>query len=194
MILDDNLAPDGYSYFFVTNHQATLAVCMFRDYTNNRDYLEKTYRAFSKYVNFEPKDKELFGGTSNVFLMRKATFNKRLYVGESAGFIDGMWGFGMKFALMSGYLSAQSIINNESYEKSWKRELYPQVKASLVNRWYYKMFGKRSYEFIVKRMKKSQDPLAFLNKLSTYSLIHKIGLPFALLFSKGKFKDRRNFK
>jgi len=194
VIIDDALAPDGYCYFFVNLGQATLAVCMFRDYEKSRDYLDRTYQIFLEHVDFESQDKKFFSGTSNGFLMRQAIFDGRLYVGEAAGFIEGMWGFGMKFALISGYLAAQSIIKGEDYEKLWKKELYPQIKASLVNRWYYKMLNKKSYQFMAQKMKDSKDPIAFLNKFSNYSLIHKIGYPFAFMSLRKKLKDRRKFK
>jgi len=190
-IVDDRVAPDGYAYLLVANGSATLAVCMFRDYPKSREYLKRAYKIFQKHVNFDIKEKSFFSGTSNVFIMEKATFNQRLYVGEAAGFMDGMWGFGMKYALISGYLAAQSIIENKNYEKLWRKNIFSQLKASLVNRWYYKMLNKKSYEFIIEKMRQSQDPVLYLNKIGSYSNLHKLGLPFAYLALRKNIKDRR---
>lgn len=190
-IVDDNIAPDGYGYFLVAGGKATLAVCIFRGFDKANNYLDRAYQVFQKHAGFQAKDQKLFGGTSNGFLMKGAIFDKRLYVGEAAGFIDGMWGFGMKYALISGYCAALSIIKNENYDKLWKQHILSQLKASLVNSWYYKILGNRSYEFILKKMQKSNDFLSFLTKVSSYSAIHKIGFPFAFLSLRKKIKDRR---
>jgi len=192
-IVNDNIAPDGYGYLLIADGKATLAVCIFRGFNKASSYLDTAYKTFKKYISFEAKDQKLFGGTSNGFLMKGAIFDKRLYVGESAGFIDGMWGFGMKYALISGYCAAQSIIKNENYNKLWKQNMLSQLKASLVNSWYYKILSNRSYKFVMDRMKKSSDPLSFLTKTSSYSLIHKIGFPLAFLSLRKKLKDRREF-
>ena len=192
-IIDDEVAPDGYAYLLIANGLATLAVCMFRDYARSKDYLDKAYEIFKQHVSFDIRDKKFFSGTSNGFLMEKAVFNGRLYVGEAAGFIDGMWGFGMKYALISGYLAAQSIIKNENYDHLWKTNILSQLKASLVNRWYYKILNKKSYKLIIEKMKNSKDPTISLNKISSYSLIHRVGFPFAYLSLRNNLKDRRKF-
>ncbi|MEK7172475.1 MAG: NAD(P)/FAD-dependent oxidoreductase [Patescibacteria group bacterium] len=191
VIVDDKIAPDGYNYCLIANGQATIAICIFKNYDKSQEYLTKTAQIFQQHIGLEMKDARTFGGTSNGFLMKKATFNSRLYVGEAAGFIDGMWGFGMKYAMKSGYLAAQSIIEGADYEKLWKKELYPQLKASLVNRWFYKILGQKSYGLIIKKMEKSPDFLASLKKISTYYWLHKLALPFAWLSLRKKLKDRR---
>lgn len=122
-IIDDKIAPDGYNYCLIANGQATIAICIFKNYDKNQEYLTKTAQIFQQHIGLEMKDARTFGGTGNGFLMKKATFNGRLYVGEAAGFIDGMWGFGMKYAMMSGYLAAQSIIEGADYEKLWKKNI-----------------------------------------------------------------------
>lgn len=192
-IVDDEVAPDGYAYCLIADNQATLAVCLFRDYPKSKEYLTKAYQIFQKNIGFKVKDKKFFSGTSNSFLMEKAVFNNRLYAGEAAGFIDGMWGFGMKYALISGYLAAQSIIKGQNYDKLWKKEIGSQLKASLVNRWYYKILNRKAYIMLLEKMKGSKDPIGFLNKISSYSLIHRIGLPFAWVSLRKFHKDRRKF-
>ena len=191
VIVNDKIAPDGYNYCLIANGWATLTICIFKNYTKSQEYLKKTLETFEKQIGFKMQPAKNFGGTSNSFFMKKANFNKRLYVGEAAGFIDGMWGFGMKFAIMSGYLAAKSIIDHTNYEKLLKKELYPKIKASLVNRWFYKILGQRSYKFIIKRMDNPSSFLATLHKISSYSWFHKLALPFAWLSLRKNFKDRR---
>lgn len=193
LIVDDAVAPDGYGYFFAANGRATLGVCIFRDYGRGKEYLNKAWQIFQRHIGFEAEGRKSFGGTSNTFFMKKAVFSGRLYVGEAAGFIDAMWGFGIKYALISGHLAAQSIIRNQSYEKLWKKYIYPHIKASLVIRCYYKMLGNKSYKFALERMKKSKEPLGLMRAVNDYSLLHKIGMPLAFFLLRSKYKDRRKF-
>jgi len=95
--------------------------------------------------------------------------------------------------MISGYLAARSIIKNENYDILWKKIIKPHVKASLVNRWYYKILNKRAYIFILKKISRSKNSIAFFRKVNNYSLIHRIGIPFASFFLRKKFKDRRSF-
>jgi len=194
IIVDDEVAPDGYAYCFVANGRATLGVCIFRDYDKSKEYLAKAYRIFEEFIKFDVKDKKFFSGTSNIFWIKTATFNNRLYVGEAGGFISGLWGAGIKYAMITGYLAAQSIIENKNYDQLWKKHISSHFKASIVARWYYKCLSRRSYQFFVKRVTSAKDPVVFLGKLTDYSPIHKIGLPFARFFLREKLKDRRNFE
>lgn len=193
-IIDDNIAPDGYAYCLIAGGRATLAVCMFRDYDKSQAYLDKAYDIFQEFIGFDAQNKKLFGGTGNVFWTTTATFNNRLYVGEAAGFIDGLWGFGIKYAMISGYLAAKSIIENTSYDKLLEKTLFSPLIASLVNRWYYKFLNRKSYQLILKAMKKTEDPISFLKKGTNYSLIHKAGFPLARFFLRKKLKDPRKFR
>jgi len=190
-LLNDEIAPDGYAYCLIANGQATLAICIFRDYQRRQEYLEKAFKIFQEKIGFEGVDKKFFGGTSNIYWIKTATFNNRLYVGEAAGFIDGMWGFGMKYAIMTGYLAAQSIIQNQNYDSLLKKYVYPSFKASLVNRWFYKILNRKGYQLFLKKIAK--NPGTFFKKLYNYSFIHQLGFPFAKFFLRKILKDRRKF-
>ncbi len=61
----------------------------------------------------------------------------RLLIGERGGFQDYLFGFGMRYAFLSGHLAAQSIIQGTDYESLIKKELLNMMKSSLVNRYLY---------------------------------------------------------
>lgn len=194
IIVDDSVAPDGYGYCFIVNGKATLAVCIFRDFANGKKYLNKAEEVFRKIIDFQINDKKFFSGTSNGFLPKTAIFNNRLYIGEAGGFIDGLWGFGIKYALITGYLAAQSIIENKNYDWLWKKIILPKLKASIVNRWYYQLMTNWVYSIVLKKLENSKNPLTLLRKSFDFSLIHQIGYPWAKLFLRNKIKDRRKFR
>ena len=47
--------------------------------------------------------------------------NQKLLVGEAAGFQDLFLGFGMKYAFLSGYIAAKSIIEEKNYDGLMER-------------------------------------------------------------------------
>ncbi len=109
-ILDDRMAPGGYAYLLVHQGLATMATCLFREYGLEKECFERMQDAFHSMLSFKMENAREFGGFGNFFLRGGEEHGQHLYVGESAGFQDFLWGFGMRYAMTSGYLSAQSVI------------------------------------------------------------------------------------
>ena len=156
-IIDDRLAPKGYAYLLTNNGSATLATVIFRDFRNEKSYFDRTLETFRKLVPMTMKNVREFGGYGNFFLRPSAIEGKKVYLGESAGFQDALFGFGMRYAMTSGFLAAQSIINGASYDKLWKGSLLPQLRTSLSNRMIYELLTNRGYEFIFRRIATRSD-------------------------------------
>lgn len=116
--LDNKIAPKAYSYLLVNKGKATFATCMFEDFKNERLYYERALELMRKTVDIDIRDEKEFGGFVNFFNEPIISKDERiLYVGENAGFQDALWGFGIKYAMYSGYLAAKSIINDNSYQE-----------------------------------------------------------------------------
>lgn len=188
VILDDNLAPKGYAYFLVNSGKATLASCMFSGFKEERKYFERSVEAFRKLYSFEMKEPKEFGGFGNFFLKGTASRGGKLYVGESAGFQDRLWGFGMKHSMHSGYLAARSVIEGKDYDELWKREIRPYIRASLSSRLILYKFGNKRYDWMIKKME-NEDPHAFLRRLYRPTLSKTLLYPFARLYFKSRLMD-----
>lgn len=194
VIVNDNVAPGGYGYCLIADGQATIAICIFKKYEKSQSCLERAYDIFKKHVGFQVEsEKSYFGGASNFIFSHKTTHNGQLYVGEAAGFIDFLWGFGIRYAMVSGYLAAQSIIEKKNYDELLASVVYPPLKASLVNRWLYGTFNNITYPIMLTLIKRAKNPRFFLNRLTNYSFGHKLLLPLAKLALREKIKDRRIF-
>ena len=67
-------------------------------------------------------------------LLNKPYQNNKYYVGEAAGLQDVTAGFGIRYAIISGYLAAKSIISNQDYEKqivkTFKSQMDFEIKRS----------------------------------------------------------------
>jgi len=181
VIVDDRLAPKGYAYLLVNQGRATLATVIYRDFRNEKMYLQRTLETFRQLAPMTMRNMREFGGYGNFFLRRTAVEGNKLYLGESAGFQDALFGFGMRYAMTSGFLAAQSIINDWSYDDLWQENLLPLLKTSASNRMIYEFLGNRGYEFIFRRIATKADLRDTLRRQYNSSLL-KAGLfPFALL-------------
>lgn len=165
-ILSHRLAPRGYSYLLVADGQATLVSCHFADLPHWRDHLQTTMEAFQKLFHFEMQGERFFSGYGNVFARKRLREGQKLYVGEVAGLQDGLWGFGMRFAIRSGYLAAQSLLHNHDYERLIRRELMPHHRAGLVNRFFWDLLSDRLFTFFLRRAVHWPDARTRLRELS----------------------------
>jgi flavin-dependent dehydrogenase len=182
-IVDDRLAPKAYAYLLVNQGRATLATVIARDFRNEKIYFERTLDTFQKLVPMKMKHLREFGGYGNFFLRPTAIEGRKIYLGESAGFQDALFGFGIRYAMTSGFLAAQSIIQGASYDELWKQEILPLLRTSLSNRLIYEFLGNGGYEYIGKRIARRTDLRDVLRKQYNPSVL-KIALsPGALLLA-----------
>lgn len=178
-ILSNRVAPSGYSYLLVINGSATLATCLFEDFHRANYYRDETLKAFQDLLGIKVANPKKFGGYGNFSIPTTAHLNGRIYVGESVGFQDFLWGFGLRCAMQSGYLAAQSIITGTSYDALWKNHLLPQLKTSIVNRYIYRWLGKKGYVFLADKMEQSGNSWNFLHKSLRPSWFKRIIYPWA---------------
>ncbi len=151
VICDDNLAPRGYAYLLVMNGKGTVKSCMFSGFKQQKLYVQRTLEAFQKLVGLEMKNPQPHGGSGNFSIPRGAYSGRHPLVGEQAGFQDTLWGFGMRLAISSGVLAAQSLLSDKNYDTLWRQELKPQMETSVVNRALFSLLGNRGYSWILRQ-------------------------------------------
>ncbi len=180
-VVNDALAPKGYSYLLINQRRATLASCMFGDFHNEKIYLERTLQFFRDKVGVEMKNPRRFGGFGNFVFPATATQDRLLFAGESAGFQDHLWGFGMRYALLSGHLAARAIVSHEpgSYERLWRGRIGGHMQTSIVNRFLYKKLGDPGYRWLFRSIGRAGNPRSWLRKYYAPSLWKGAVLPLA---------------
>ena len=180
-VVNDRLASKGYSYLLINQGRATLASCMFEDFHNEKVYLERTLEFFRDKVGFEMKNPQRFGGFGNFILPATATQGRLLFAGEAAGFQDQLWGFGMRYAFLSGHLAARAIISQQpgSYERLWGERLGGHMRTSIVNRYLYKKLGNRGYRWIFRSIGHADNPREWLRNFYAPSHWKAAILPLA---------------
>lgn len=124
VFFDDKLSPDGYLYVLpgVKKGEAEIINCT-RGLEVNKRTIKLLYTR-GLHKNNILKDlldgatrKSVQGGIGCFTLLDKFYQNNKYFVGEAAGLLDITAGFGIRYAIISGYLAAQSILTGKDYDQ-----------------------------------------------------------------------------
>jgi len=163
-VVSDRLAPAGYGYLLIWGGRGTVAACHFRDFPNSRMYAIRTVDFFRERLGLRMTNPRPFAGYGNLHT-GSVRNGLRLYVGEAAGLQDSLFGFGLRYALLSGHLAARAWLygSPESYERLVREHFSRRQKLAIVNRVLYQCFGDRGYRWLVRTLHGASDPRAWLH-------------------------------
>lgn len=187
---DNQLAPLGYSYLLVHDGRGTVASYMFTGFKRAGEYVARTVAAFRERVGLEMRNPRPFGGFGNFRLPRSGVQGGRLVIGEQAGFQDALAGFGMRYAVRSGILAARSLIEDVDYTRLWRRELLPQLRASVTNRFLFNIAGDRGRRWMLVHRLSGDDIRAQLRRLYQPSPLMSLLFPLARWRHRARLRDR----
>jgi flavin-dependent dehydrogenase len=193
-VLSDKLAPKGYAYLLIHQGQGTLASCMFGDFHNEHVYLNNTIDFFQQELGFSMGDQaRRFGGLGNVSYPATACKGNILYVGEAAGFQDALWGFGMRYAMISGHLAAQAWLQSkaEAYDQMWQQALGARMRTGIVNRFIFSRLGNSGYTHFLTRLAACRDTREWLMQFHREHWYTHLLFPWANRFLPSKRKEFR---
>jgi flavin-dependent dehydrogenase len=158
VFFDHTLSPGGYSYMFILDGIATFGCAITSKFKLIDDYFVRSIAAAQRMHNFHvPPDARVGYSYMNFHLKEHATAGRSRYVGEAAGFQDYLFGLGIRYALTSGNLAAQSILEGRDYNELWQRELATKQETSLVNRFLYERGGNTGLSMFVKQAARAGD-------------------------------------
>ncbi len=165
--IDDDLAPGGDAYLLIHGGRGTLATCMFADFHREALHLERTVAHFRAAVGLHMENPRRFSGYGNFELPESAARGGLLTVGEAAGFQDILWGFGLRYAMVSGHLAATAILAGDParYDGLWRDRFEGLMRAAAVNRFLYAWAGPRVLSWALRRVAAAGDPRAWLHRL-----------------------------
>lgn len=190
VILDDELAPQGYAYLLVMNGRGTVKSCMFSSFKQEHVYVERTVAAFQRLVGLVMVNPRPHGGAGNFHIPARAVTGIHPVAGEEAGFQDFLWGFGMRYAILSGVLAARSLLEGKDYDMLWRQELESSMWNSMVNRAIFATLGNRGYRWILRKNQAQHwDAHRFLHGLYQPWPIKRLLLPWARLRYHSQRRD-----
>ncbi|MDX8406549.1 MAG: hypothetical protein R8K50_10445 [Mariprofundus sp.] len=190
--LADELAPKGYAYLLIHQGHATLASCLYDDFHREHLHLEKTVDFFQQRLGFTMgNNAKRFGGLGNVSYPKTAIKGNILYVGEAAGFQDALWGFGMRYAMVSGHLAAQAWLQGkpEAYEQMWQQALGGRMRAGIVNRYMFSRLGDSGYARFLEHLAGCRDVRVWLGQHHREQWFTRLLFPWANRMLPSKRKD-----
>jgi len=188
-IYNDELAYKGYSYFFSAKGYGCMCSVVIGKMDKINECFEKTKEFFTQEYNLNIISPKSVGGVGSFSLKNIFKKGNALYVGEAAGLQDFLWGFGMRYAITSGYLAAQSIISGGDYEKTTKSYFENKLKASAVNRYLWeKAAGIKNYSFLINCAGIVKNKLY---SASDFNLARRMIYPVALSYLRRKYPKLR---
>jgi flavin-dependent dehydrogenase len=187
----DDLAPGGYAYLLVNQGCGTMASVLYLDYRQGNECFERAKRFFAERSGLDIRDEKRFGSFGDFFISGTRADSGRLHVGESAGFQDFLWGFGLRYAMVSGGLAASSIIGGADYDALWKRQFKPMLETSLVNRYLFEKLGNAGYRYLTRRFA-GGDPCGYLRRHYNGPFFKRLLLPVAKRGCRKRLTGRRH--
>lgn len=158
VFFNHHLAPGGYSYLFILEGIATFGCAIVADFKKIDEYFDHSLHAAQRANPFEiPPVTRTGYSYMNFHLKQRATKNGARFVGEAAGFQDYLFGLGIRYALTSGWLAAQSILQERDYDELWQEALGTKQQTSLVNRFLYEAGGNAGLSIFVKQAARAKD-------------------------------------
>ena len=179
VLLDEDLAPGGYAYLFISGGEATLGIAALGSFKDLGNRLQVARERFLALGEFDEQSARSAAHGMNFCLAGSALEDGRPCVGEAAGFQDFLFGLGLRMAIVSGQLSAVAIAEDRCFDGLWREALRARMETSIVDRWLYERGAVRRW--LMRRME-SDDLQTLLNDLQQHHWSKKILLPWVRRF------------
>jgi flavin-dependent dehydrogenase len=190
-LVNEAAAYQGYAYLIVAKGHGCMCTVLFDRFEDVHQCFEETTRIFKNLVGLDIRDAKSVGGIGGFALKNVFQSDGRLFVGEAAGIQDFLWGFGLRDAIASGFLAAQSILEGRSYEEMARTYFSRKLRASLVNRYLWEKFITRRYFYFMDRVKNAEHGLDLLSRMHGFNLLQRALYPFALTAMRKKYAHLR---
>ena len=145
----DELAPFGYAYLLVAGGIGCLATVLFTRFARAASCFQAARAALLDRFPVRVAQESPFGGVGQFLLRPRFEEGGRLYVGEAAGLQDLLWGFGIRTAIESGTLAAESLIGGKDYRRLAEDRFLRRHRASIVNRFLWEACRWRNYSLVM---------------------------------------------
>jgi len=178
-IFDDRIAPHGYAYFLALRGRGTIAVVSKVGVKELSSVLTRAVDRFHEISKFPVDNPIHFGGYGTRFTKLGSGTP---VVGEAGGFQDAMWGFGIRMAFHTGFLSAKAISGKLDFWELVRKEVVPLCKSSTINRLLYDLLKTKRHKSILSGMANAADPIAHANKLYAPIPFKTLLFPLANVF------------
>lgn len=196
---DAELAPGGYFYIVTSLSGLSSAGIVLDKNKMKRSSGEYFYEFLSKKSTIADKIKSSnnkFGGEGNLFKLDQYTQANLLLVGDAAGLIDPLMGYGMMPAIVSGYYAGKysaDAIKSGDYEtlKNYEREVGKRFnrRTSYVFRRIFESLDNKDLDTLINTANDLEDRTNvddLMMRLSVSGLFHVLNVFLGNLPSSGR--------
>ncbi|MCX6764181.1 MAG: UbiA family prenyltransferase [Candidatus Nealsonbacteria bacterium] len=157
-LMGDSHAPHGYIYMAPFFNEFSLVIAgtkieSKKELEERFNLLIKDNNIIKNFLNGAKFKNEIYGFI-HFNPPKTAKKDKKIYVGEAAGFVDAATGFGTHYAILSGCLAARAIMNNEDYGNLWKKSFGKELKKKYLKRLRLEKLNSENYEMMVESLLK----------------------------------------
>lgn len=184
VLFDNEAAFKGYAYLLVTNGYGCMSTVLLDNLKTVNSCFERTKEIFSDIYEFNIEEPKKCGGVGCFTIKKRFKEGNTLFVGEAAGLQDLFLGFGMKYAITSGFLAARSIINGEDYDEVIKSSFKNKLKAGVVNRYLWEKSSRDNYSMVVNNF---GWIIRNFGWIYNFNVLQRILYPFALQGMKKRY-------
>lgn len=193
-LFHDDFAFLGYSYLLICNGYGCLCTVVFRDMHRLNECFERTVEVAKALYAIDLDNAHPVGGIGSFCLNHPKQNGKGRLIGEAAGFQDMLWGFGIRTAITSGYLAAQSLLQHQSYPDLVEEQITPYLKASMVNRYLWERFKLNSKPILPWMMALPFSLRTDFRLLYQYSFFHQMLYPLAERYIQKQYPNSIELK
>ena len=172
-------APKTSAYLIIVDGFGKVMTLITQDFASARLQLNEAIEAFRRITPFNMEDIRIVSGFGGMPTVLSQKLNDPMRAGEAAGLQDFFGGFGIRYALLSGILSAQAVASGQDYEKLVAEEIHPLVRSSLANRMLFDLGGEHFYKSMLRWITSSGDSLTALGQWARGQKLQGILWPFA---------------
>jgi flavin-dependent dehydrogenase len=141
VLFDPSVAPGGYAYLFTVGGRGTFGCAIVKDLGGIDRYFEK---AKDKLLSLDrvPMDgaRDAYS-FMNFALAPVPCQGGRPAAGEAGAFQDYLFGLGMRYAISSGALAAEALLEGRDFAVLARERFARRQRVSLVNRFLYEAGG-----------------------------------------------------
>ena len=168
LLLGNQFAPKGYAYLIILNGQGTLASAFKKQKGKNQNILENCLTYF-KSADINIHGGNQFGSYGS-FSLPFQNFRLPFSIGESGGYQDYLFGFGMRMSMISGLSAALSLAGKESAALELIKDINKKRRLSFVNRLLYERLNDRQIALLAKKLANIEDPLSILSEAYKWNI------------------------
>jgi flavin-dependent dehydrogenase len=113
--------------------------------------------AFERLMGLNMINPRPHSGVGNFCVPGSAYSGPNPTVGERGGFQDALWGFGLRYAIVSGVLAARSLLEARDFDLLWRKEFGALQGSEVINRALFAIIGNSGYAWLFRRLERSAD-------------------------------------